>query len=186
MYKFTMKHDYPKHISYKGYMGAYCNNCYTPVVFDYDISIDSKSEIHGNIMYNTSIDDIKEVVVTCPKCNCEYEAIGIDPNIVDTIALLNKKGYTTLYSCEGNRISFKDINPDSLCNAYISFKDNHMDVLSDNPLPYNWNVDLSLNEFVIRSNIPDGMPVEEYCSEEVLKERMDSIYKWAESLPNNV
>ena len=145
-----------------------CEECYKPIfikcnitkqVYILDESLTNKGEIHLINNFN----------VHCPFCghNFIYEGDPIDPNIAYSIAELNRKGYKTLFSCEGhiNNTIFKD--------AYIYFYDKYQMIktIISYPLPKTWNTSSGINRFIIRSK----------CIK--LSKRIKDLELWVESLP---
>lgn len=130
----------------------------------------------------------------CPHCDefATYTSHDIiDPNIVPTITLLNKKGYETLYSCEGHYVGKRYGKVWS--RAYILFSDASLRrIVKTNPLPKSWylvssdadykddfddadieNRKLESADFIIRSDVKEST-----------LEIMKDLYVWANSLPN--
>lgn len=111
--------------------------------------------------------------VTCKKCGFKFEVYTsdiIDRGIISTIALLNKKGYGTIFSCAGH--------PNDQYAAYIYFRDYETLrlLLERYPLPDSWFLDeryrAPRHGLIIRSKFNN-------------KSRLGDIYKWTTSLPEN-
>lgn len=101
----------------------------------------------------------------CKYCNTDHPHFTeLDYNISEVISKLNKKGYRTLFSCEGH----KEDN-----EAYIYFMSNNI-LKYTSMLPISWNVDLDNlkeNKVIIRS------------SYENFDEAMNDIRDFVDSLP---
>ena len=103
----------------------------------------------------------------CPECgNDNYDLIEIDPNIADTISILNRKGFHTAFCCEGHG--------DYGTMGYIYFVRKYIMEKYIGTLPPTWYVDLDdirREHFIIRSESSNYV------------EAMLDIYEWAKSLP---
>lgn len=102
----------------------------------------------------------------CEKCGEIYpNMIMLDPNISDTIQILNLKGYHTLFSCEGHG--------NDKITAYIYFKSKRiLDLIADT-IPITWYIDYSNireGKFIIRSESAN------------YTEALFDIYEWAKDL----
>ena len=170
--------------TYSGSMGVFCHNCFEPIWFKTNI------KIYNEVVENSTIvspcidfEGVCRYAVTCPNCGYEFEMVGIDPNILPSIALLNKKGYATIASCEGHVMNGK---VKFISKAYVFFADKkYVKILKEYPLPDLWYIDdinLEFSEFIIRSMEYSDIE-KEYCSDEAVKERMEQLYKWVVSLP---
>lgn len=107
------------------------------------------------------------ITYRCKVCNNIVEGIELDPNIAETISILNKKGYYTKYCCEGH---YENKKPNS--TPYIYF-----DRFSPNEdsLPNGWYIDKDFkNNHTIRAKL------EKHSKKQILKD----IYNWACNLPN--
>lgn len=93
----------------------------------------------------------------CPECGRYAEQISVDPNIAVILSVLNKKGWKTLFSCEGH--SYTEYN-----NGYKSECCNHPYILFDPviykeaavqlrnyPLPKTWGITVDGIKVSIRS-----------------------------------
>ena len=92
--------------------------------------------------------------------------IILDGNIAKTISILNKKGYTTKFCCEGHKEYA----------GYIYFSNNVFPYIEKMNVPDSWYIDtknLSKNKFVIRAKNNIG-----------INKRINDIENWAENLPN--
>ena len=110
---------------------------------------------------------------TCKKCNFDFLVLTgdlIDKGILETIVILNKKGYSTKFSCAGHNGDLSDND------AYIFFEnfEQLVTVSKQYPIPESWDIDKNCSAkhigFVIRSDYKK-------------KTRLNDIYKWALSLP---
>ena len=156
-------------------VGAFiCPSCYKVILAKCNLTrevciLDENLDDDGYVY----IDDFR---IGCPFCNHRFTHHGnpIDPNIAYPLAILNSKGYHTMYSCEGH-----SLNDD----AYVVFSDfSQKSIVKENPLPNDWfmdNTDLLDDEnkmqsrFIIRSY--RGIK---------LKRRIEGLTYWAISLPN--
>lgn len=116
--------------------------------------------------------------IKCYNCGLYFETTDeLDPNIAQTISVLNMKGYETLFSCEGH-----DDN-----EFYIYFKEFfHHRILETHPLPEGLYLDendkLSLGRFIIRSSIDHHKDKDE-VDRNAMSVMYSELYKWALSLP---
>ena len=157
---YTLKHiiNNGEH-TWTGDMGLICPNCLEATIYEGSVSIHRKP-VH--------------VQVLCPKCGHKFSTHAfniIDPNIVNTIAILNRKGYKTKACCEGH-VSF--YYGEKVSNDAYVYLDNVEDVniIEDHPLPQPWYIDkedLAKDIFVIR------------CNEE---NKVHLLESWAKSLNN--
>ena len=69
-----------------------------------------------NVSYNVDLPLIN-IHCTCKHCNNKVSLIELDEGIVDMISNLNKKGYDTIFSCEGHII-----NEENYDLAYVIFE----------------------------------------------------------------
>ena len=171
-----------QNIKRNGYVGVYCPKCYTPYKFETSVRAIIKCN-HINIIPVVNLDNLLKLDLSCNVCNESSIVTIIDPNIVDTIAVLNCKGYKTNYSCEGNMIS-----DNMMCTAYISFESDcfPLDIVSKYPLPEDWTLTVDdINEDLIGIYCykPDSVSKQEYCSSEMVVDRMKNIYEWVIKLP---
>ena len=98
---------------------------------------------------SSNIDDFYlniNLTFMCPFCENRVVGIELDPNIAEDISILNKKGYTTKYCCEGHISDHQYISA-----PYIYFNNTHDDITKN--LPKTWNVDTEYDHFVIRGDI---------------------------------
>ncbi len=116
--------------------------------------------------------------MVCPECGQEFKCSNIDildPNITDAIAILNKRGYTTKFCCEGHGSKNIETN-DGSDDSYIYFEEKEDEkVLKTNPLPDSWQIernDMFSDRFIVRGKV------------DVNKEKkMNDIRNWALNLP---
>lgn len=160
-----------------GIIGLMCPTC-----FGYDMAEihDTMSRSNNRTFCNNRLYTFIETTykMKCPSCGIRT-FIEIDANIIKTIHILNVKGYTTKFCCEGHYdneyVSRVHLAPE----AYISFKET--DILEHiHTLPLTWYLDLDSyysrdNSCVIRS--VDEVAV--YNKKEILYD----IQNWAKSLP---
>lgn len=152
----------------QGTLALMCPKCYDLTYIDIEYNIKIKSKIYG---HNISISRDPKIQMTCKNCHWYDDAILLDPNIAETISLLNKKGYTTEYCCEGhNGVKYNYDNEDyEVDTGYISFYEN-IDIDADS-LPESWYLADGTDIPVIRSK------------KEYLDTYLDDIHEWAKSLP---
>ena len=156
-----------------GTIGFMCPHCfhvfYATINFSCYVSITSKKgfiEVLQNTAYETD---------ECESCGKYTNLIEVDPNIAETISLLNKKGYLTKFCCEGhNERRIKD-------DGYIYFEDrsigNHL-----HTLPISWYMDLSLiKNCILEGNSKMGYIIR--CDSFNKAEAIYDINQWAKSLP---
>lgn len=173
----------------KGHFGVLCKVCGNPIIMkvhDHCIMEHTANDVDDN-MFHAAVNTI-----TCPKCKCssDYDVL-LDPAITPVLYVLNRRGYKTVFSCQGHNKQddtllikndpndyYRETNKDS--TAYIYFKDySHSlhDILIQYPLPKSWyynpNEEYNVFDFIIRAKT--GIPINEY---------MPDIYEWAYSLPN--
>ena len=171
-----------KNIKHNGYVGVYCPNCYTPYKFEVFAKAIIKCD-HSNITPEINLEDLLNLNLSCYVCNKSSIVTTLDPNIVDTIAALNYKGYKTKYSCEGNMVS-----DNMMCAAYIVFEPDcfPLDIVDVYSLPEDWTLtvdDINENLIGIYCYKPEDVSIQEYCSPEMVVNRMKNIYEWAIELP---
>lgn len=109
---------------------------------------------------------------TLDKCTCElfppYHLINIDKNIQEHIRILNKKGYRTMYCCEGHGIG---------SNTYITFA---MDYFKDIIMPKNFKYDKKRTMVTYSYSTK----LTEEKAEELKKENLALLLEWCKNLPN--
>ena len=159
------ENSYDEHVNNN--IGFYCPHCYTPIIINVNFTININSSL---FMTHDSIYTIK-----CPKCNYinrfEYY---LDPNITYAIALLNCKGYETVFSCEGNNDS----------EPYIMFNHAYEGILNVKPRKP-WYIDFKSSHVVLSDKGDDESLVIRCNKDTLLFNRINSLNKWAEELPYN-
>jgi len=161
----------------EGIVGFFCPRCFSPIY--------CKQSINTSII--TNFDAVywrMNYSINCPYCNhtFRWDDDPLDPNITKSIALLNSKGYTTLFSCEGH---------DEYGEAYVYFK--HPDqrhVAKYIPVPEPWKLRISTDR-ICRVEEYDVMCKlnysKQFCidcdSNTKLEDRIKSLYEWAMKLP---
>ena len=110
--------------------------------------------------------------VDCDKCDYNGFAIALDPNIAETISILNKKGYITKESCEGHddNLCFECTNYYS--KPYVLF---HYGIKIDEA-PKFWKLKITKDGFcklVVKKN-----------KRHYKNEYLESLDDWARNLPN--
>lgn len=155
-----------------GTLALMCSNCYGLTYIDIEYNIKIKSKLYG---HNVSISRDPKISITCKNCHWYGDAILLDPNIAETISILNKKGYKTKYCCEGHsgekyQYDGKDYYVDT---GYIKFEKGIC--IDPDSLPESWY--LVLNDMIIKSKKDHSITY------------LNDIYEWAKSLPeykNNI
>ena len=108
---------------------------------------------------------------TLDECVCEqfppYHLILIDKNIQEHIRILNNKGYSTMYCCEGHCAG---------SNTYISFGNVDFD---DDTLPVGFKY--SKKHHMLSYTYSTRLSNEEV--EEIKKEKLKILLDWCKNLP---
>ena len=174
--------------SFNGYLGFYCPKCFHPFLVHARINIDLDYENSFINDEENNINFCTNYIITCPKCgqSSAYDHY-LDPAITPNIALLNKKGYETLFCCQGHNHQRDYSNNDewgpieSFVNygAYIMFckEVNMKDVIKKYPLPTIWKLD---ND----SYMYDGTIIRCDDNHDDLMQRMVSLWDWINTLPD--
>lgn len=163
---------------YRGVVGLMCQNCNNVIYRRLYVTIkssieDDKEHSNDNLKDNQYIYanlpfSIKKSI--CENCKCkDVNMIQLDPNIAETISVLNKKGYSTKFCCEGHGYG----------GAYVYFNnDEIMKKMFDtifNTLPSSWYLDLNNfkeSKIIIRSD------------ENEYPNNILELNEWADSLPD--
>lgn len=170
-------------VTYDGYAGTFCPKCCAPFVFKTAYNFTQTTYGNSNIVSGTNMDRlIGYHIRKCPRCNTKniYTDILLDPNIAESIALLNSKGYTTTDSCEGHKIY--GIN--HISSAYVAFADMKvLNVFKLFPPPEIWEIEINkyMDRPVIRAR--DDENGKSYIDPIVVQYRMDLLREWVELLP---
>lgn len=122
-----------------------------------------------------------QYAVTCGLCGKEFTTYDeYDPNIVNVIAELNHKGYTTEYCCEGHVYSGSQYQAPYIMFEYGS------DIEKDYPdPPEGWYYD---GKFSIIYNIPQECvdKINDWKYDESWKaDAMESLSKWVSNIKPN-
>ena len=170
----------------KNHIGFFCQHCYHPWIMKYKSSVNLAyiDDVPNNLDYSPTV--FENFILRCPKCGKVNKFNSfLDPNITETLALLNRKGWQTNFSCEGHPGESVDyvINNDTgigkevtehVSLPYIWFYPSiNRNVVEYIPLPKPWYLDKNEDEFIIRCDTID-----------MAKERLHSLYLWADALPN--
>ncbi len=168
----------------------YCNNCH------------NLYEMKGFILHNITAVDVtltsSDFSLYDTQCkNCGNLMIVLDKEISEDIALLNKKGYVTEFSCQGH--SLQDC-------SYIAFDDNTTKTLLDKKTlpPDKWYYE-SANmyladedtyrpgEVIILRSVLQRFYGDEgilqllgLSYDELYKETMTNLHEWVKNLPDNL
>lgn len=177
-----------------GFWAYMCPHCgeITLVHGTVNINVDVVNRDMGGIKHGTAnvvdivgmdMDDIRCYAqlmckIKCHNCGIYFETTDeLDPNIANTISVLNIKGYETLFSCEGHDDS----------EFYIYFKEFfHHRILETHPLPEGLYLDendkIHFGRFIIRSSIDHHKDKDE-VDRNAMSVMYSELYKWALSLP---
>lgn len=123
------------------------------------------------------------------ECNCSRSKINIDDSIVDTIRILNLKGYETRYCC-GGHISKENILLGLLPSIYIVFnKYNCKDII---PFEIGDGWILRKTEYVLEYTLNEAKKYKNkgqiltedtlYDLENILQSKRDELNLWANNL----
>ena len=172
-----MNDDYYK-TTIKGNIAFFCTRCYKPILASTDYKDDTHGERDAEVSMNLSYH------IKCPRCGYvfDWNDQPLDPNIAESIARLNIKGYKTLFSCEGHS------NHDY---AYIYFRyHNQRHVLKYIPIEEPWYQRInSDNIFMLE---PYGLKIKQknstaFCIEadknSKLEDRVKALDRWVRRLP---
>lgn len=109
---------------------------------------------------------------TLDGCDCElyppYYLIHIDKNIQEHIRILNKKGYRTVYCCEGHSRG---------SNTYITFFNDYFEYI-DTPVGFKYDRKRKTITYTYR------MSMTEEKIEKLKTEKLSILLEWAKSLPD--
>lgn len=109
---------------------------------------------------------------TLDNCICElfppYYLIHIDKNIQEHIRILNKKGYRTMYCCEGH-------NGGS--NTYIAFADDYFKEISK-PIGFKYDKKRKMITYTY------SMKLTEEKIKEIKAEKLLALLEWCRNLPD--
>ena len=123
--------------SYHAYNGLMCPACYDYeiVKFNYtcNLSIEHKSLTKKDIYSTVNV----MIDRKCPNCKGYFEQIIVDPNIIESISILNKKGFYTEFCCEGHDNEYPP-------SGYIKFRSRLILEYLDK-LPSSWYHDIRDN-----------------------------------------
>lgn len=165
----------------KGTIGFFCPRCYKPIYATTDYKDNTHGTHKGEVCINLTYD------INCPRCGYSFiwDSHPLDPNITNALAILNSKGYKTLFSCEGHYVN--------KCNdyAYIFFKyPNQRHVLKYIPIEKPWSLrKCEDNTFIIK---PYNIKVlhknsTAFCIEASgdtkLEDRINALNTWVKRLP---
>ena len=109
--------------------------------------------------------------------------VEIDENLLESIILLNKKGYTTDYCCSGHIFD--------ACSAYISFFSQIILPSLPNGFDYDWNIHPVINKekqlenghYAIRKSLVENNNI--LKQKEILQAGLD-VLDWAMNLPEMI
>ena len=108
-------------------------------------------------------------IMDCDQCDSHENRVMIDPNIAESIRILNLKGFRTKFCCESHCYG------SGISDAYVFFEDfKLMNIVLDVDLPFGWYIDLEAyrrKQFVIRADYNDE------------KDYLFELLEFAESLP---
>ena len=156
--------------SHEGYITFICPKCYALNVMKHKVKI----KLYDSIFHVASI----KIGIECWECGEYFKEDlhnGIDPEIAFCIAELNRKGYKTVFSCQGHDGDFLMTGK---TGAYVYFKD-YLPNEATKLLPECWKLDP-----------PDSSGVQRFgdiirCDyEKSLKSRIESLTEWVIELPD--
>lgn len=180
-----------------GVFGFYCDRCK-------EVTYTS-----GSLSYNIIPTDFSKVEVIEQKIHLNCFHCGnhivsnnyLDPNIAETVGILQRKGYSVLRSCEGSSVTIKEKNPyiglqigvyteDISIDIRVYGHDNEK-VLKDaiKSLSAYWKVDLETHTLIKKNvkNLPCNMTtayISAIYHEYSQDERLSELEAWAASLPS--
>ena len=190
-----------------GFDGAVCMKCFKPMVFQrYYLS--SVCLINSKKRSPESIWDHPNYQVQCPECGNKIK-FTIDVNIAPMIAELNRKGYNTVYCCEGHYVDMrqdKDIGKfidtpnepeyasNLACSSYIAFKKFSLHkILSVVPLPGQWKAEIDnsyIEDYIpedgeiIKIKYPSKFTIRYERGYTTIRARMRLLRFWVDALPD--
>lgn len=176
MYPFKrLNYSKPWHqiVKAQDYLGVLCPECFHPIVYRAHVQLNIQ---HIDKMETSSVELIESYKITCPDCGNVFiwEGMLMDPNIAPILSILNKKGWFTIESCEGNKLYDKPEN-DLTLDAYIWFKHPKQKAILDHiPLQGKWYLD---------QDHPDDFIIRCPSAGTTIRERMAWIRRWAKALP---
>lgn len=152
-----------------GDLALMCPACYDIThIHDFYYENIIRSEYCGT---KIAILDQLPIRVDCDKCDYNGFAIALDPNIAETISILNKKGYITKECCEGHdeNLFYSCTNVDS--KPYVLF---HYGI-SINDVPKFWKLKITKDGFF--------KLVVKKSKRHYKNEYLESLDDWARNLP---
>lgn len=152
-----------------GDLALMCPACYDIThIHDFYYENIIRSEYCGT---KIAILDQLPILVDCDKCGYNELAIALDPNIAETISILNKKGYITKECCEGHdeNLFYSCTNVDS--KPYVLF---HYGI-SINDVPKFWKLKITKDGFF--------KLVVKKSKRHYKNEYLESLDDWAINLP---
>ena len=157
-----------------------CNKCFRLHDMKIEVSIDHIYPFTNHDTYLTfDEEEIDEGTVACKSCGSTDMAL-IDEKISAAVQELNKKGYYTLYSCEGH---LDNVNETTDCSSlpYIMFT-KCIPVSMFEKLPDGWYVDLDNNLIGI------AIYYTEYNEDDSIDINFDEneLLNWVQSLPRMI
>lgn len=174
----------------RDWFGFFCKKCFAPhiVYMNYAISNRLNTTDEETGMPTTTVYCLPHFFFTCPKCGHKNEWEGhLDPNITPMLAKLNRKGYETLFSCEGHMVTESCWHPEdntwdteeqAYSCPYILFKNPHLkEVCKYIPPMGNWKLD---NDNVMDKDAFCISVDEQYRSK---SENMAWLKRWVGCLP---
>lgn len=117
----------------KGTTGLMCTHCYAYTLFTVN------GDFMGTVRDGEDLLLDYRVSMVCPGCKRRSVYVEIESGLVDTVSILNKKGYYTTMCCHGHV-------GESRPRMFISFQDEVSDMFTS--LPEGWRIDKSWPDFI--------------------------------------
>lgn len=167
----------------------YCTKCHALEPIDIIVGLDCDGSSDSNKLVADVINANKKdesIPRKCKFCDSNYTII-LDDNIAPLVAVLNKKGYKTKYSCEGHISSDRRWQPCYFSTPYVSLVSSIPVGIFDN-IPDGWYVEW--NKTKHREKYGFGLSIRYLDTnaksiEDSIEFDSDAIMKWADNLPCN-
>ena len=164
-----------KKMRYK-HLGIICPKCFNIQYTKVSIEPDDCETCDDWINFGKQISIEAGFMFTCSNCRRNVLAITVDANIAEAIALLNKKGYKTKYSCGGDN-----------CLPYIVFDESmtrYFSIIKDSAIQDRERLILQPNDQYGRISITWFTSVCDWGTDTInVKEVSDAFLQFAKRLP---